>query len=70
MIHKAHSRVFESISDYDWLKFRKGDREIEEVKKMDEELERGTKEYVKLVEEYIIDTEKPNNAGSLSNSNK
>jgi hypothetical protein len=64
MIHKAHSRLFESISDYDWLKFRKGDREIEEVKKMDEELERGTKEYVKLVEEYIIDSEKPDSGGS------
>jgi hypothetical protein len=50
MIYKSHSREYESITDYDYeMQQLEGPRKIEEVKVMDNELERLTKFYVDLI---------------------
>ncbi|MBI2126479.1 MAG: hypothetical protein HYU02_04085 [Thaumarchaeota archaeon] len=53
MIYKAHARIFETISDYDYEKYEEsGARDLSEIIQMDKELERATEAYVKLVEDY------------------
>jgi hypothetical protein len=50
MIYKAHSREYETITDYDYeMQQLEGPRDLQEVKEMNSELERSTKFYTDLV---------------------
>jgi hypothetical protein len=50
MIYKAHSREYETITDYDYEKQQQdGPRDLNEVKEMNNELERSTQFYTDLV---------------------
>ncbi len=54
MIYKGHSREYETITDYDYeMQVKPGPRDIEEIIKMDQELERSTDFYVNLVNEHL-----------------
>lgn len=72
MIYKSHAAEFETIRDYDYAKQQAGNRNLDEIIKMDEELERITQTYGDLVQKYLGGPPTPidnQNVGKPDNQN-
>ncbi len=61
MVYKSHSLEFESISDYDWERFKRGGRDINEIAQMNRELEKATANAVKMIQKYIEEDQNEEN---------
>jgi hypothetical protein len=50
MIYKDHSAEFETISDYNWEKYKEGSRSLDDVIKTNQELDRVSEKYVGMIQ--------------------
>lgn len=56
MVYKSHSLEFEAVSDYNYERFKRGGRDIEEIGQMNRELEKAAENALRMVQKYVEET--------------